>query len=93
MCENKTAITIFLENRNLEVLPDNTQYKHRFYIPSSSSNNKYTIAQRKSDGVWTCNCRGWLNARNGHHNRKCKHITELKPLLESVSQLEKKEIG
>ena len=68
-------------NTDLEILPDNAQYTNRFEIKSQSSNRIYTMAMRKSDGVLTCDCPGWRNARHGHLGRTCKHVKILQPLL------------
>lgn len=74
-------------NSDLEILPDNAQYTNRFEIKSGSSNRIYTMAQRKSDGVLTCDCPGWRNARNGHLNRTCKHVKILQPLLSEAEKV------
>lgn len=73
-------------NTDLELLPDNASYTNRFEIKSESSNRVYTMAQRKSDGVLTCDCMGWRRARNGHLNRTCKHVQTIQPLLEAAEK-------
>ena len=73
-------------NTDLEILPDNVQYTNRFEIKSETSNRIYTMAQRKSDGVFTCSCPGWKNAKSGHLNRTCKHIKVIQPLIEHVEK-------
>ena len=89
----ETAVQIFLKAQGLEILPDNNQYKNRFNIKSETSNRLYVIAQRVSDGAITCSCPGWRNAKDGHHNRTCKHTRTLAPLLAHVAEIEKKQIG
>ena len=79
-----------VENTDLELLPDTAQYINRFEIKSESSNRVYTMAQRKSDGVMTCSCPGWKNARNGHESRTCKHVKVIQPLLKAAEQANKK---
>jgi hypothetical protein len=58
--------------------PDNDVWTNRFWIDSTSSDRKYLVAQRKSDGVWGCSCPGW------RHRRWCKHITELHNKLRTI---------
>jgi hypothetical protein len=68
------------QNSDIQILPDNEQWKNRFEIKSESSNRLYTVAQNKKTGVWGCSCFGWIRYR------KCKHLTSLKPLLESINK-------
>src|SRR5271157_2293078 len=51
-----------------QLLPDNSQWTHRFYIKSESSGRLYTVSQNKNRRYWACSCPGWI----GH--RKCKHL-------------------
>jgi len=53
------------------LMPDNDQWTNRFTVQSSTSNAVYVIAQRRSDGVWGCSCRGWT------HYRHCKHTADI----------------
>jgi hypothetical protein len=57
------------------VLPDNAAWKNRVQIKSETSSNLYIIAQRKSDGVLACSCRGWIR------HRHCKHVDTFKRVL------------
>lgn len=66
------------------LLPDNDRYTNRFEIKSESSNRLYVVAQNKKTGEWSCSCPGWLIMRNGI--RRCKHITQLTPLLAEVGK-------
>ena len=50
-----------------------------FTVESTSSSSVYTVAQRRTDGVWGCSCRGWT------HYRHCKHLTDI---LGRLAQLE-----
>src|SRR5271157_305535 len=54
-----------------QLLPDNSQWTHRFYIKSESSGRLYTVSQNKNRRYWACSCPGWI----GH--RKCKHLTSM----------------
>jgi hypothetical protein len=80
-----TALSRIVREQGLEILPDNAQWKNRFKIESESSNRLYVIAQNKSKGHWGCSCMGWIR------NRKCKHLTALQPILDSVSKPAKKQ--
>lgn len=62
------------------LLPDNAQWKNRMNIRSSSSDKLYTVAQRKSDNSWGCDCMGW-KAR-----RTCKHLKTMLPALEQAEK-------
>lgn len=68
----------FASNTDLEILPDNAQWKNRFEIKSESSNRIYTVAQRKSDNSWGCSCPGWKR------HRTCKHLNTITPLLKAA---------
>jgi hypothetical protein len=57
------------------LLPDNAAWKNRVQIKSETSSNLYIIAQRKSDGVLACSCRGWIRWRH------CKHVDSFKKVL------------
>jgi len=53
------------------LLPDNAQWINRFTVQSHTSNATYVVAQRRSDGVWGCGCKGWT------HYRRCKHTADI----------------
>jgi hypothetical protein len=53
------------------LMPDSTQWRNRFTVNSTSSSAVYTVAQRRTDAVWGCSCRGWT------HYRRCKHLAEI----------------
>jgi hypothetical protein len=53
------------------LMPDNDQWTNRFTVQSSTSSAVYVVAQRRSDGVWGCSCRGWI------HYRHCRHLTDI----------------
>ncbi len=63
------------------VMPDNDQWMNRFTVKSTSSNSVYTVAQRRSDGVWGCSCRGWTTHRN------CKHLHDILGRLSRIPTL------
>jgi roadblock/LC7 domain-containing protein len=60
------------------LMPDNSQWMNRFTIPSSSGSKVYTVAQRRSDGVWGCSCPAWINRRH------CKHLVSILKQLAEV---------
>ena len=60
------------------LMPDNSQWMNRFTIPSSSGSKVYTVAQRRSDGVWGCSCPSWINRRH------CKHLVSILKQLTEV---------
>lgn len=60
--------------------PDNAAWTNRFVIESTSSDRKYVVAQRKTDGVWGCGCPAWTRNRD----RWCKHIAELNRRLRAI---------
>jgi len=53
------------------LMPDNAQWTNRFTVKSTSSASVYVVAQRRTDAVWGCSCRGWT------HYRHCKHLTDI----------------
>jgi hypothetical protein len=61
------------------LMPDNDQWTNRFTVQSSSSNATYVVAQRRSDGVWGCSCRGWI------HYRHCRHLADILRRLARLS--------
>ena len=61
-------------------LEDNAQWTNRFQIRSESSSRLYTVAQRKSDGSWGCDCMGWKR------HRHCKHLDRLQPALRQLGR-------
>ena len=61
------------------LMPDNAVWKNRFTVDSSSSSAVYTIAQRRTDGVWGCSCPAW------RHRRKCKHLVDVLSRLAKVA--------
>lgn len=63
------------------LLEDNEQWVNRFQVKSTTSSSLYTVAQRRSDGVWGCSCRGWT------HYRHCKHLTDVLERLTNVKVL------
>jgi hypothetical protein len=69
------------------VLPDNDQWTNRFNIRSETSNRLYTVAQRKSDGSWGCDCPGW------RRHRTCKHLSAIVPALEAAERAMPKKIA
>ena len=77
----------FFQEKGLSTLPDNAQWQNRFSIESQSSNRLYTIAQRKSDGVWGCSCPSWIT------RRRCKHLDSVLPLLTAAEKETNKQIG
>ena len=62
------AIVRFIRVDQSLHLPDNDQWTNRFEVPSSSSDNMYTVAQNKSGRWWACSCRGWVS------HKHCRHL-------------------
>jgi len=76
--KNTKAIAAVAAQIGSTLLPDNDAWTNRFQVKSASSGSLYTIAQRRSDKVWGCSCRGWINYR------KCKHLTDVLKRLAAV---------
>lgn len=64
------------------LMPDNAVWMNRFTVKSKSSSSVYTVAQRRTDGVWGCSCPGWK------HYRHCKHLTDILGRLAALGYLE-----
>jgi hypothetical protein len=62
------------------LMPDNDQWTNRFTVQSSTSNAIYVVAQRRSDAVWGCSCRGWI------HYRHCRHLTDVLQRLARLAE-------
>jgi len=62
------------------LMPDNAQWTNRFTVKSTSSASIYVVAQRRSDSVWGCSCRGWT------HYRHCKHLTDILRRLAALGE-------
>ena len=86
------SLAILAQRFGASVLPDSNTHINRLEIKSATSGNYYTVAQNRANGEWGCSCRGWLNARNGHANRKCKHMTAMRPALEAILTASKKPV-
>ena len=63
-----------------ELMPDNKMWVNRFTVESQTSSAVYTVAQRRTDHVWGCSCRGWIN------HKKCKHLTDILHRLSEVAE-------
>ena len=74
------ALSVLVDRIGGLLLPDNDQWTNRFKIKSESSSRLYTIAQRKSDGSWGCDCMGWKRFRH------CKHLDRLTPSLKTLGR-------
>jgi hypothetical protein len=55
----------------VKLLDDTPRYKHRFDIPSESSDAKHRVSWDVSAGAWICSCRGQI--RHGY----CKHLRDM----------------
>ena len=64
------------------IMPDNKVWVNRFTVESLTSSSTYTVAQRRTDGVWGCSCRGWINYRH------CKHLKDILHRLATVESTE-----
>jgi len=58
--------------------PDNAAWTNRFTVRSHTSNAVYVVAQRRTDNVWGCSCKGWT------HYRRCKHLADILDRLASL---------
>jgi hypothetical protein len=66
------------------LMPDNAQWVNRFTVNSRTSDNVYTVAQRRSDGSWGCSCWAW------RRHRKCPHLRDI---LQRLSRLAEQAIA
>lgn len=57
--------------------PETARMKNTMYFPSSKYGHLYTVGFDTTRNEWTCTCPGWLIARNGDKNRKCKHLLSI----------------
>jgi hypothetical protein len=73
-----TEIEVLAVAIGSRLLPDTDQWVNRFQVKSTSSSSLYTVAQRRSDMVWGCSCRGWT------HYRHCKHLDDVLERLANV---------
>ncbi len=71
MATNRSQVAEIAAQIGSELMPDNAVWTNRFSVKSTSSSAVYTVAQRKTDNVWGCSCRGWT------HHRHCKHLTDI----------------
>ena len=79
--KNQNALVKYQQNGgDLTILPDNDRYKNRFEIKSETSTRLYVVAQNKKTNAWSCSCMSWIT------RRKCKHLSTLQPLLESMDK-------
>lgn len=69
--DDRTQVAKIAAQIGSHLMPDNDAWVNRFTVASASSSAIYTVAQRRTDGVWGCSCRGWI------HHRKCKHVTDI----------------
>ena len=79
MTDDRTQVAQIAAQIGSSVMPDNAQWVNRFTVQSRSSSSVYTVAQRRTDGVWGCSCPGW------RHHRKCKHLTDILHRLAALS--------
>lgn len=86
MLVEKALMIRFANKTGVEILPDNAVWTNRFNVRSSSSNRFYTVAQRKTDGIWGCDCMGWKRHRN------CKHLTAMMPVLKATISAPKQSV-
>jgi hypothetical protein len=73
-------LTVWKPEEGTEFLPDKGIWIGRFYAPSQSSGNIYTMATNKKTGELHCNCSG------GKFRRDCPHLTAMAALGAKVPQ-------
>ena len=78
MTQDRSAVARIAAQIGSNLMPDNEVWVNRFTVSSASSKAIYTVAQRRTDGVWGCSCRGWI------HHRHCKHVTDILRRLTSL---------
>ena len=71
MMTNRDQVAAIAAQIGSSLMSDTAQWRTRFTVESTSSSSVYTVAQRRSDGVWGCSCRGWT------HYRHCKHLADI----------------
>ncbi len=74
----RQALVIAANRIGANLLPDNAQWTNRVEIKSETSSRLYIVAQHKTNGTWACGCMAWIRYR------KCKHLTNMLPLLISA---------
>ena len=77
--QNRAQVAKIAAQIGSSLMPDSDQWVNRFTVKSQSSKAVYTVAQRRTDGVWGCSCPGW------RHHRKCKHLTDILHRLATLS--------
>ena len=80
MMTNRDQVAAIAAQIGSSLMPDNAQWRNRFTVESTSSAAVYTVAQRRSDAVWGCSCRGWT------HYRRCKHLTDILGWLSTLGE-------
>ena len=80
MMTNRDQVAAIAAQIGSSLMPDNAQWRNRFTVESTSSSSVYTVAQRRSDAVWGCSCRGWT------HYRHCKHLADILGRLSTLGE-------
>ena len=83
---DRNQVEQIAEQIGSSLMPDNKVWTNRFTVGSRTSSAVYTVAQRRTDGVWGCSCRGWI------HHRHCKHLTDILRRLAKVAETAKGEL-
>jgi hypothetical protein len=77
---NRDQVAIIAQQIGSSLDVDNHQWTNRFLVPSTSKpDTYYRVAQRKTDGVWGCDCWAWKR------RRACRHLTDILARLASVT--------
>ncbi len=69
------ALMIVARRFGAIALLDGKGWKNRIQVRSETSDSLYIVAQRMTDNVWKCSCRGHVS-----HGR-CKHVDTMKDAL------------
>jgi len=76
-------LVVLASQFNCVLLDDKPGWQHTMGVRSESSDRLYRVAQRRTDGVWGCNCPAWISAK-GSPKPPCKHLRPMLPALNRI---------